>query len=157
RFNGRKNPTRRAIGTYGAITLADARGKAREWLGLVSEGKDPATQSHRRSSFEAVAGAFIETKVKYERQGPTATRTIRRLIVRGGNRQLADITPSDIRALLREYQDRPAMARSLFASVRRLYGWAINQGDYGIEHAPTDRLKAHALIGPRNMRDRVLT
>ena len=37
------------------------------------------------------------------------------------------------------------MARSLFASVRRLYGWAINQGDYGIEHAPTDRLKARPL------------
>jgi integrase len=157
RFGDKKNPTRRAIGTYGIISLASARGKAREWLGLVSEGKDPATQQRNDSSFKAVAGAFIEAKVKYERQGATATRTIRRLIDRWGDRQLADITPSDIRALLREYQDRPAMARSLFASVRRLYGWAINQGDYGIEHAPTDRLKAHALVGPRNMRDRVLS
>jgi hypothetical protein len=47
---GRKNPARRAIGTYGAITLADARGKAREWLQLVSEGKDPAVPSSRPRS-----------------------------------------------------------------------------------------------------------
>ena len=84
RFGDKKNPTRRAIGTYGIISLASARGKAREWLGLVSEGKDPATQQRNDSSFKAVAEAFIETKVKYERQGATATRTIRRLIDRWG-------------------------------------------------------------------------
>jgi hypothetical protein len=66
RFGGRKNPTRRAIGTYGIITLADARGRAREWLGLVSEGKDPATQSNG-GSFKAAAEAFLEIKVKHER------------------------------------------------------------------------------------------
>ena len=37
RFSGRKNPTRRAIGTYGLISLAAARGRAREWLVLVSD------------------------------------------------------------------------------------------------------------------------
>jgi len=154
---GRKNPTRRAIGVYGAITLADARGKAREWLGLVSEGKDPATQTHNGSSFKAVANAFIEAKVKHERQGASATRTIRRLVDRWVDRRLADITPTDVRELLREYHDRPAMAHSLFAAARRLFGWAINQGDYGIERAPTDRLKARVLVGPRNMRARVLS
>jgi integrase len=157
RFNGGKNPTRRAIGTYGAITLAGARGKAREWLGLISEGKDPAIQTHRQSSFKTVANAFIEAKVKQERQGASATRTIQKLIARWGDQQLANITSADVRALLREYQDRPAMAHSLFTAARRLFGWAINQGEYGIEHAPMDRLKVRVLIGPRNMRARVLT
>jgi integrase len=156
RFSGRKNPTRRAIGAYGLITLAAARGKAREWLVLVSEGRDPATQKGNNSSFKAVAGAFIEAKVKHERQAASSTRTVQKLIDRWGDRRLADITAADVRELLREYHDRPAMAHSLFAAARRLFGWAINQGDYGIEHAPTDRLKARVLVGPRNMRARIL-
>ena len=45
---------------------------------------------------------------------------------------------------------------SLLVVARRLFGWAINQ-DYGLEHAPTDRLKARILVGPRNMRARVLS
>jgi integrase len=154
RFNGRKNPTRRAIGTYGIISLANARGKAREWLGLVSEGKDPARNA---GSFKAVAEAFIEAKVRHERQGAATTRIIRTLIIRWGERRITEITAADIRALLREYQNKKAMAHNLFAIARRLFGWAIDQGDYGLEHAPTDRLKIRTLVGPRNMRVRVLT
>jgi integrase len=157
RFGGRKNPARRAIGVYGATTLADARGKAREWLGLVSEGKDPATQPLNGTSFKAVAETFLEIKVKHERQAATSTQKVRTLIDRWGDRPLANITPTDIRNLLREYHDRQAMAHSLFATARRLFGWAINRGDWGIEHSPTDRLKARVLIGPRKIRDRVLS
>ena len=153
---GRKNPARRAIGTYGAITLADARGKAREWLQLVSEGKDPAVEPRHGTTFAAVANAFIEAKVRHERQGVTAARVVRRLIERWGSRPMGDIAPADVRELLREYCDRPAMALSLLVVARRLFGWAINQ-DYGLEHAPTDRLKARVLVGPRNMRARVLS
>jgi integrase len=157
RFNGRKNPTRRAIGTYGIVSLASARGRAREWLGLVSEGKDPATQSRSGSSFKVVAHAFIEAKVKHERQGVATTRIIRTLIDRWGERRIAEITAADVRALLRDYQSKKAMAHNLFSITRRLFGWAIDQGDYGLEHAPTDRLKIRTLVGPRNMRARVLT
>jgi integrase len=49
------------------------------------------------------------------------------------------------------------MAHALFATTRRLFAWAIHQGDWGIEHSPTDQLKAQALIGPRKIRERVLT
>jgi hypothetical protein len=35
------HPTRRALGVYGAITLADARTKAQEWLKLIRQGIDP--------------------------------------------------------------------------------------------------------------------
>jgi hypothetical protein len=96
RYN-KKNPTRRSLGTYGLVSLAEARRRAREWLGLVSEGKDPAIQTRNGSSFKTVAEAFIETKVKHERQAASATRIVRRLIERRGDRPLADITPSDVR------------------------------------------------------------
>jgi integrase len=154
---GRKNPTRRALGAYPIIGLADARKKAREWLGLVSEGRDPGVQTRTGASFRATAETFLEAKVRYERQAAASGHKVRTLIDRWGNRPLGSITPTDVRNLLREYHDRQAMAHSLFATARRLFSWAINQGDYGIEHAPTDRLKARMLIGPRKVRDRVLS
>jgi integrase len=154
---GKKNPTRRAIGTYGVTTLADARGRAREWLELISEGKDPATQTRNGGSFKAAAEAFLELKVKHERQAATSAHKIKALIARWGDRPLASITPADVRNLLREYHDRQAMAHALFATTRRLFAWAIHQGDWGIEHSPTDQLKAQALIGPRKIRERVLS
>ena len=42
RFPGSKHPTARALGKVGAISLEDARHRAREWLGLLMKGLDPA-------------------------------------------------------------------------------------------------------------------
>ena len=39
RYPGSPNPTRRAIGVYGAITLADARQTAQDWLKLIKAGR----------------------------------------------------------------------------------------------------------------------
>src|SRR5260370_30253728 len=36
-----ENPTRRALGDYGALTLDEARQKARHWLELICKGIDP--------------------------------------------------------------------------------------------------------------------
>ena len=41
RYPGSHNPTRRALGEYGAITLVKARNKARNWLESLRTGKDP--------------------------------------------------------------------------------------------------------------------
>ena len=43
-----KNPTRRALGQVGAITLDQARQKAREWLGLIAKGIDPKVEEARQ-------------------------------------------------------------------------------------------------------------
>src|SRR6516164_10133563 len=42
RFPGFENPTARALGKVGTITLGDVREKAREWHKLISAGTDPA-------------------------------------------------------------------------------------------------------------------
>src|SRR5260370_16126463 len=42
-----KNPTRRALGEVGAITLDQARQKARGWLGLIEKGIDPKAEEAR--------------------------------------------------------------------------------------------------------------
>jgi len=39
RYPGSSNPARRSIGAYGAITLADARQTAQDWLKLIKAGR----------------------------------------------------------------------------------------------------------------------
>jgi hypothetical protein len=46
-YGGRVNPTRRALGEYGALGLAEAREKARDWLKLNERGIDPAIEAKR--------------------------------------------------------------------------------------------------------------
>jgi len=41
RYPGSRNPTRRALGGYGELTLEQARVKARKWLELIHRGVDP--------------------------------------------------------------------------------------------------------------------
>jgi integrase len=68
-----KNPTRRALGEYGEITLEDAREKARGWLALIQKGVDPKVEEARQraaeqrrqvNTFAAVARQFLERAVK---------------------------------------------------------------------------------------------
>ena len=42
RYPGSRNPTRRALGVYGELTLEQAREKARTWLEMLRKGIDPA-------------------------------------------------------------------------------------------------------------------
>lgn len=72
RFPGSANPTRRAIGSYGDLTLEEAREKARDWRKLLKRGIDPqieegrqreAAARRRANTFGAVAEEFIKKKV----------------------------------------------------------------------------------------------
>ena len=82
--------TRRTIGTYGAITLEDARRTAGEWRSLIDKGIDPAVieaearekaarerAARIRHSFGNVAEAFIADKLSQERRGKIAERDFR--------------------------------------------------------------------------------
>src|SRR4051794_29157178 len=42
-----RNPTRRALGDYGELTLEEARDKARRWLHLIKRGLDPKIEEAR--------------------------------------------------------------------------------------------------------------
>src|SRR3984893_15148906 len=64
-----KNPTRRAIGDYGVVSLEQARQKAREWLELLHKAIHPKVDEERRkaterrllvNTFAAVASDFLD-------------------------------------------------------------------------------------------------
>src|SRR5262249_48055839 len=98
RYAGKSsNPARRTLGSYGALTLEQARNKAREWLALIQRGIDPAIEVERQrlaearkrtGTFASVAQDFITEKLSKERQGDDAERTLRRFIAAWGARPI---------------------------------------------------------------------
>jgi integrase len=172
RYPGSPNPTRRAIGEYGEISLEKARATARHWLELIRRGIDPreeverqrlAEQRKRANTFAAVAEDFIKDKLPSERKGKIVERDIRRefLSKEGadwGGRPITEITPLDVRSVVRTVKDRgaPYQAHNILGTARRLFNWAIDQHAYGLETSPCDRLKPAAIIGEKKARTRVL-
>jgi integrase len=168
RFPGQTNPTRRALGEYGQITLEKARQKARDWLELIHKGRDPAHEEDRSrraeraralNTFEAVAEDFIKEKLPTERKGKEVERDIRReFLPAWGKLPITEITPQDVREVIRAVKDRgaPYQAHNLLGTARRLFSWAIDQHVYRIETSPCDRLKPKAIIGEKIFRTRIL-
>jgi integrase len=168
RYPGSTNPTRRALGEFPAIGLADAREKARKWIALIEKGVDPqaeverqrlAEMRKRESSFASIAEDFIKDKLPSERRGAEVESTIRReFIPVWGKRPITDITPHDVLAVIKPIKDRaPYMAHSVLGVAKRLFGWAIDQHVYGLEMSPCDRLRPTKIIGERVPRSRILT
>jgi integrase len=169
RHNGiAKNPTRRSLGAYGALTLEQAREKARVWLDLINRGIDPQFEEERQrqsalqrqqNSFAAVAEQFIHRHVSKTRKAAVVERELRReFIARWGARPITDITQRDVVAAVDEVVDRGAryQAHNLFGHIRTLFNWAIARGVHGIDRSPCDRLRPAAVIGKKLMRKRVL-
>jgi integrase len=165
RYPRSQNPVRRAIAEYGELTLERARVKGREWLALIAKGIDPreeedryrlAEQRKRANSFASVAEDFITDKLPGERRGGDVEADIRRdLIPAWGTRPITEITPHDVRAVIKAIKERgPYQAHNILGHARRLFGWAIDAEAYGLQSSPCDRLKPRAIIGERRPRSR---
>ena len=168
RFPGSTNPTRRALGAYGLLSLDDARQKARGWLELIRAGKDPAQEEERQRLEEArkrqftvtaVAEAFFLEKLPRERKGDEVARDLRRdLLSRFGDRPISAITRLDIRNLIKEKkQTAPAQARNLLGYIKRLFRWAVDQEVYGLAASPCADIWPREIIGERAVGERSLS
>src|SRR5215471_10816399 len=157
RFPGSRNPTRRSLGKYGALTLQDARIKARRWLEMIEHGKDPAIELERErlaearkraDTFSAVARAFIEQKLSKERQSYDAGRLLQRFIDAWGDRSIVDIERRDIRAVIDPIAARaPYTAHYALGVIRRFFSWCVDRDI--LQHSPCEGLRASAIIGKR--------
>jgi hypothetical protein len=114
RFPGSRNPTRRALGVYGELTLERARTKARQWLELIARGIDPAEEVERQRREQerkraTTFAAVVEDYIRIEVYGPggekrprhrTAAKTVTAL--RGtlvplfGHRPVTELTAEEI-------------------------------------------------------------
>jgi integrase len=162
-----KNPTRRVL--YGAITLEQARDKARQWLALIQKGIDPKVQEARDraaeqrkqvNTFRAVAAEFLDRHASGLAKAADARHVIEHEFVkRWGARPVTDIKPEECAAAIRAIVNRgaPYQAHNALGYLRRLYTWAIGTHEFGVTASPVAALRPVDLIGKRQARDRVLT
>jgi integrase len=167
RFPGDRNANRRSIGDARAMSLADARETAKQWLALVAKGVDPAVDADRQrhaelrkqaNTFARVAEDFIAKKLPGERKGEEVARDTRReFIPLWEARPIAEIARSEIRdAIEAKAATAPAQARNLLVTIKRLFTWAVDQDKYGLEASPADTLKPSKVIGEKVAGDRFL-
>ncbi len=122
RFPGSRNPVPRALGAYGALTLAEARAKARDWLEMIAKGRDPAREKERQrdenarrlvNTFAAVVEDYVRLEVighdhsePRQRKGREVARDLRRVFVPlWGNRPISDIRRHDVLASIEAVRD----------------------------------------------------
>lgn len=160
--------TRRNLGAYPAITLDDARIKARQWQKLIEKGVDPRDEAERQRSISereaevtvaAVFEDFVRDKLVQERKGTSVARELRRdLLPRLGGRPIAQVERIEVRDLIKGKRlTAPAQARNLLGYIKRFFSWAVDQEVYGLKASPCADIRAAEIIGPKKRRERVLS
>ena len=146
------------LGTYPAMSLAQAREAWRMARQDVSAGRDPALvrkRAHPSTNFESVCRDWLQRDQAKNRTIREATRVVEReFLPLWGHRQIADIGRRDILDLTDAIVDRgsPVMARRVHTYVHRLFKWALGRGI--VEANPASSLPMPAL---EVSRDRVLS
>jgi integrase len=156
---------RRAIGDASIMQLDEARAKAREWLALDDQGKDPQAVEEERAraaarkrghSLDAIADEFFADRVEGVQRPKQVGQTKRHIeIMRKAwaGRQIHDITPADIKVLIKSKKAHRSSAGNLWTDVRRLFTWAYHQ-EFGLESNAAASLKFEQLIPkPKNNGD----
>jgi integrase len=149
-----------------ALTVAEARQKARIWLDMLDRGIDPRQEWRRqakagkRVKFPDLRDAYLKLhmagKAKYREA---------ELILGGkdfshwGDRYADDIDAGDIEAAVQTIVDRGArsQARNSLSYIRAVYNWAKGRPSMRIKSSPCDGLSTKALVGKKKIRTRVLT
>lgn len=168
RFPARpKNPTRRVLGEYGAITLDAARERARRWLELIGKGIDPKIDEARRkaeerrkavNNFEAVAREYLARHQTLAKHGEAKRILEAEFIKPWGQRPAGDILPEEVADAIRAIVERgaPYQAHNALGHLRRVYNWAIGTHEFGLTASPVTALKPKDLIGARQARTHIL-
>lgn len=136
RVGGRKGRTRRVtIGQHGELTPTAARFEAKQLLGEVALGRDPASnrdKSNADKSLAAVLDQFMTEHVKSKRKASTAReyQRIAKLYVvpRLGRRPISDIKRQDIAKLHHELGSKPYQANRTLALLSKFFNWAEKHG-----------------------------
>jgi integrase len=147
------------IGRYGVVTAEQARDRAREILGAVATGEDPAADlAHKRSAqtFAEIADAFLRDHVAAKRKSKTATGYTSLLkthaIPAFGMRKAETVTRADVARLHNQLADKPYQANRLLAVIGSLYAFAEKQGLTPENYNPARKIEKF----PEERRERFL-
>lgn len=164
--NGAKH-RRMSLGRFPAVTLADARAKAREVQAAAAEGHDPAGErEHQRaeridarlSERDRVKTLFTQYAKRHLaslKSGAVVERELQRHVVdRWGDRDIHEITRRDVLDLLDEIADsgRVVTANRVRAYLNKFLSWCVERDV--IDASPAMGVKP---VAKERSRDRVLS
>ena len=175
RIGGSRKPTRRKLGRFPEMSLADARVKAEEWISLIRCGRDPSLemkreaqahieQERRRSanSFQAALAAFYRHKTDEGLRSIDARKVaMNRELAPWMTFSLQDIDEDEIRRLVTAIKDRghPAQALATKRLINSLFSWICAHGGFGLKAKdnPCLGIGTKALAGISKVRQRYLS
>ena len=157
RHNGRLR--RHSLGTYPALSLADARHEALQAMARVATGADPAAERRAlraADTFGELAEEYLERHAKAKKRSWKEDDRILKaeLLPHWKHTPLRDLKRRDVRTLVHAIAARPApiMANRTLALVRKMLNFAIESE--WIEANPASLIPKP---GTEQSRDRVLT
>jgi integrase len=159
RYPGSDNPSPRALGNVGALSLADAREKAQAWHKQIATGADPAVLAEAKAAntFRAIAIDYIAREGRKLRSADWREKVLERLVYPViGSRPIAEIRRSEIVKLLDKIADErgDTMADRTLALVRKIMNWHATRSD----DFRSPIVKGMARTKPKeHARERVLT
>lgn len=136
RIGGRKGRTRRVtLGAHGALTTEEARGLAKNALGQVSIGTDPAAENDKTRAdssmmvlFEKFDEQHIEVKLKPKSQ-EDYRRNIRLYIKPNLGHMLAnEVTRQDVARLHHALREKPYVANRVLSVLSKFFNWCEKFG-----------------------------
>ena len=158
RFDGKQKLL--ALGSYPAVTLADARARRDEAKRLLASGSDPSADAKREklarqdavaSTFQHIADEFLAKTAREGKADATLTK-MRWLIGLAaadlGRRPIVDISAADVLVPLRRVEARGKYetARRLRAFIGQVFRYAIATAK--VSNDPTFGLRG-ALVSPK--------
>jgi len=162
RMGGRASKVRRyTIGKHGKLTPDGARKIAERLAAQVAQGEDPqhekieTRKENAVLAFAAYAEKFAADylSLRWPKTGKQAAVLLRKYVAPiWRDKPLTAIRRKDMSDVLRPLRSQPATEKSVYAVVRKLFNWAVSEGD--INSSPLVGMEAPA--GPP-ARDRVLT
>lgn len=172
RYPGSPNPTRRALGEYGAITLEQAREKARDWRELIDRGIDPAKQladeidARQRTeaaksdrTFEKVLGRFIKARKRDKiRKADEDERDFERECTPlWKGRPVDEIRMADILEVVEGIANRgkTRQALNMGQKIGTFFNWCVDAEI--VEVSPYRPKRVRTAVGERATRERVLS
>ena len=149
------------IGSYGRVTLNQARVTAQKVFAAKLEGRDLAAEkkdSRRRMIADQVDDlleAFIAQHVSQNRTAPEISRMLRREVGSGwGSRSIHEISKRDVIDIVNAIEQRgaPVAANKALKSIKTFFRWCI--GRAVLDRSPADGVP---LPAKHVTRDRVLS
>ena len=153
-----KKWTRLTLGTYPAISLAAARGKALEAKSQVDQGQDPRASSSAAANMtvaELVASYLVDPEKQALRSKASIERRLRKNVLPViGEVKLSELRRRDVRNVIDPMMQRNVKVEAAltFANIRAVIRWAV-QREY-LEHNPLEGMEKPAVV---SVRDRVLS